>query len=352
MDKYAIGGLEPNEKDRNEIMKVNNVNYLLTDKFKSKLLANIIDWGTFLEIYHDKIDNETMFNQIIKLLDIKENDNIREMMLPLLKKIYKLPAIAHISCMMKQFMVYEPLSIAIHELFTIIKSHYEEIIKAFVKLRNLYIETKHGDGKLNDFNKLYDNWMEINEQDNLQSSSVILLLFNQKHGIHFTISCGKYVSNTNCKKIAELCDKVKKACKNFHYAGFCPKVPYKRLSILLSFPINAFISVIESLNKELSNEPNYESIVLPDYKQVENELNNLLGDRKPPKVEDKLERETPPKDLVDLPLIQWYVSKILELRKKLLDDGKKYEEYFIESAKKINEATEVVKKYFKALNVL
>lgn len=352
MDKYAIGGLEPNEKDRNEVMKINNVNYLLTDKFKSKLLANIVDWGTFLEIYHDKIDNETMFNQIIKLLDIKENDNIREMMLPLLKKIYKLPVSAHISCMMKQFMVYEPLSIAIHELFTAIKSHYEELIKAFVKLRNLYIETKHGDGKLNNFNKQYDHWMEINEQDNLQSSSVILLLYNQKHGIHFTITCGKYVKNSNCKKISEACNKVKTASKSFHYAGFCPKVPYKRLSILLSFPVNAFTAAIELLNKELSNEPDYEPIVLPDYKQIESELGTLLGERKPPKIEDTYGRETPPKELSDLPLIQWYVSKILELRKSLLNEGKKYEDYFVESAKKINEANEIVKKYFKTLNVL
>lgn len=353
MLRYAVGGLEPNENDRKEVMRVNGVNYLLSEKFKSKLLANIVDWGTFLEIYHDKIDNEIMLNQIIKLLDIKDNNNLREVMIPLLRKIYYLPTTAHIGCMMKQFMIYEPLSVAVHELFTTLKHHYEDLVKIFVQLRNEYIIKNSLPDKLNDFDSQFAIWSEINEQEELESSSIILLLFNGKKGIHFTLSSGE---------VSKQCHILKKACQAFHYPGFCPKVPYKRLNLLLKFPVNEFTKTIKMLN------PN---IVLPQYNVMEKEIQQALNNPPPkPRIHDKFAREEPPKNLLaklsklkkmnadyaaindaELHIIQWYVTKILELRKSLLNDGKLYESYFIESAKQINVVTDIIKRHLRDMPV-
>ena len=356
MQRYCIGGLEPKDNDRFEIMPINGVNYVLSEKFKSKLLANILDWETFLEIYNTNIDKENMFNQIIKLLDIKEVSSLLEVMLPLLKKIYSMPAMAHISCMMKQFMVYEPLSIAVRELFTTIRQHYENIVELFIKTRNNYIEANAA-GRPNNFHTLLDSWNTVNEEQSLESSSVILLLFNhKKFGIHFTIKC----HSKSCRNAAKMCNILKAKCRKFKYMGFCPKVPYKRLAALLQFPIADFVNAIKSMD---------ETIIFPNYNLIEKQIEKALMDKpQKPHVKDNIKRAVPDKELfrrlneykqhqqddqaneIELSLIKWYVSKILDLRKQLLDEGKKYEEYFIQNAKQINSVTEIVKSYLNKVN--
>lgn len=363
MQRYCIGGLEPKETDRFEIMPINGVNYVLSEKFKSKLLANILDWETFLEIYNNNIDKENMLNQIIKLLDIKEVSSLLEVMLPLLKKIYLMPAMAHISCMMKQFMVYEPLSIAVRELFTAIRQHYENIVELFIKTRNNYINQYEG-GKPNDFHTLLDKWNTINGEQSLESSSVILLLFNhKKFGIHFTIKCNKKnIKNIRkeCHNADKLCNVLKAECRKFKYMGFCPKVPYKRLAALLQFPIASFVRAIKAMD---------ETVIFPNYNLIEKQIATALVDKpQKPHIKDIIKRETPNNGLlkqlneykrhqqdekaneIELSLIKWYVSKILDLRKQLLDEGKKYEEYFIQNAKQINAVTEIVKGYLSKVN--
>ncbi len=325
MSKYFTGGLEPLEDDI-KILPIDDTDYLITDKFKTMLRDSFIDWGTFLEVYHGNLNASIMFEQILKLLNIKENENLRDIMVPLVKKIYHLPLSSHMACMLKQFVVYEPVSLAVHSLFTTIKHHYEHIVKRFVFLRNRYIEEHDLKAKLNNWDKLYREWEEANLEYGLETSSIILLFLNPPHslksGLHYKIP-GKDMSA------------LKSAVKSFHYKGFCPKIPHERLTALLAFPINAFVSAIKSIAPD---EP------LPNYRSIEQMVANTLRNKPvAPEIKDEVKRETPPKGMDKLRLIQWYVDHILELRKNLLPYGKQYEEYYISMAKTITEITEKIK---------
>jgi hypothetical protein len=143
------------------------------------MLQNLlIDWGTFLEIYNKNMDLCQMCDQVIRMLDIKDNEYLRDTMLPVVKEIYNMPAEAHLTCMLKQFMVYEPVSIAIHSLFTTIKHHFEDIVKTFINVRNEYIESNGLKGQINNWNEILPQWEEINMLNELDSSSVVLLFLS------------------------------------------------------------------------------------------------------------------------------------------------------------------------------
>jgi len=345
---YCTGGLEPKNTDRHDILTVDDTAYILTDKFKTQLRDLFIDWGTFLEVYDHNLNYANMFDQIIKLLNIKENKNLRDMLLPLVKKIYLLPAYAHITCMMKQFMLYEPVSIVIYSLFTLIRHHFEYIVERFIKLRDQYIKDHGLKDPLNNWETLINKWNNANNDYELDSSSPILLFLNSPKPIKIKI----YYKITGLKKPI---NNLVQAIKKFKYAGFCMKVPHRRLEKLLEFPLKEFLVVIRHLNPQ---EP------LPNYKKIEKEIIAILKNKPhKPVVKDIYKRESPPKHLIKLAqlkikdmdvspditqarinLIKWYVSKILDLRKKLLPYGHKYEEYYIQSAKILNQILIILKK--------
>jgi hypothetical protein len=350
MHKYAIGGLEPNENDKNIVMKIDDVNYLLTDKFKSQLRNSILDWGTFLEIYNDNITYNTLFDQVTKLLDIKSNENVRDILLPIVKNIYSLPIDAHLACMMKQFMIYEPVSHSIYHLFTIIKRHFEKIVERFIKVRNNYITANKLHANINDWETLQATWNKLNDENSLDSSSVILLFLNPPKGLKSHIHY-KTPGKEN------IIDNLKKEINNFRYMGFCPKVPHERLAKLLLFPLDAFILAIKAFDSTAK---------FPNYSLLESNMEKIFKNAKnKPIVKDDIIRAKPPKDLLKaikrqnaeltpdnekkesqakLLLIRWYVDKIMDLRKSLLSYGLQYEEYYISLARLVNEIAENIKK--------
>lgn len=351
--RYMTGGLEIQNNDRDEILDIDNTQYVLTEKFKTSLRDSMIDWGTFLEIYHDNIDYQTMFDQVNKLLDIKENENLRDIMLPVVKKIYYLPIQAHLSCMMKQFMLYEPVSIAIHGCFTTIKHHYESIVEEFFIARNNYITRNDLKTELVDWKQVLHSWNEANNNYKLESSSVILLFLNPPKNLD-----NRLIFDIPGKET--IIDKLISDIQQFHYPGFCPKVPYQRLTGLLTFPLNSFVRAIRAIN------PSYK---FPNYTKVEKQITEILTNKplKPDIKGDTFKRESPPIELVQtlkkakesknekiltdstLLLVQWYVTKILELRKQLLPYGKQYEDYYIKSARIIQEINELLKTELKIL---
>lgn len=327
---YKTGGLEQDAEDV-KTMSVDGITYVVSDKFRSMLRDSFIDWGTFLEVYNKNLDYVNMFDQITKLLNIKENENLRDFMIPLVKKIYHLPADAHMACMLKQFMIYEPVSISIHSLFTTIKQHFESLVEHFLNIRNLYIMNNQLGDKPNDYQKLLHRWHDMNSTYNLETSSIILLFLNPpsglKSGLNFSVTGKEDVINP-----------LKIAVKKFKYEGFCHKVPHKRLISLLEFPVNDFIVAIKALNP---------SAVFPDYSFLEKSIMTALKSLpKKPVITDKIKREVPPKKLESLELAKWYVDAILDLRKNLLPDGKKYEDYFILHAEILKGINEMVKKEF------
>lgn len=338
-DRYAIGGLEQDKNKELITMNIDDTIYVISDKFRSMLQDLIIDWGTFLEIYHENVEYCDLFDQVTKLLNIKDNENIRESLLPIIKEIYELPAEAQLSCMIKQFIIYEPLSISIHSLFSAIKYHYEIIVKKFIECRNKYIIDHKLKAPLNNWNELLDSWNESNSKNNLESSSVILLFLHPPKGLDNDLHI-KVPGN----KFTELNQKLLKGIKEFTYPGFCPKVPHQRLVKLLKFPINEFIDILKTLDS---------SIIFPNYEQIEKEISAILNTKiEKPKITHEFKLEKPPSDLDEnnktdrLQLIKWYVSKILEMRKGLFSDGEKYESYYENMAKLISESSNTIKKEF------
>jgi hypothetical protein len=272
------------------------------------------------------MDYATMFDQVSKLLGVKENESLRDVMLPMVKKIYYLPDETHITLMMKQFMIYEPVSLAIYALFTTIKKHFEHLVERFIELRNMYINKYKISVKTNDWPARVAEWNDLNVRYRLESSSVILLFLNPpkklKSGIHYKIS----------PEFEQLITNLKNSIHEFHYGGFCPKVPTERLSKLLTFPLNEFVAIIQALSASLNIEEK-----LPNYEQAETAITKIFADKPAlPKIPNELQRKEPPVISDQLKLIQWYVDNIFNLRKQLLTYGRLYENYYITLAHSIN----------------
>ncbi len=315
-DKYKIGGLEPSG-DGTKTLVIDGVSYVVNDKFKSMIRDSFIDWGSFLEIYNDNMDCALMFNQITKLLDIKENENLRDVMIPLLEKIYNLPAGSHLACMMRQFMVYEPLSAAIHDLFLTIKTHYENILITFLDMRNNHIQKNNLSDKPNNIAMLKKYWEEMDQQYGLESSSTVLLFLNPPQGM-------KSKLNFNISGLETYITELRAGVKKFHYQGFCPKVAPKRLNALLEFPLKEFVRVMKKMEPDAK---------FPDYNKLESIMKEELS-RMPtkPRVIDTIVRKPPIVTTDKLTLAKWYVEEILNIRKNLLKYGNAYEEYYTEQA--------------------
>ncbi len=328
---YKTGGLEPT-LDPSKTLDIDGVTYVVSDRFKAMLRDSFIDWGTFLEIYQDNLSYTLMFDQMIKLLNIKENENLREFMIPLIKKIYHLPASAHMACMVKQFMIYEPLSVTIHSLFTTIKLHYEYILDKFLHTRNNYITNNNLPDTQNNISELKKYWENMDQQYNLESSSVMLLFLHPPIGLKSRL-------NFNTTGLEKVIAPLKDAVKKYHYLGFCPKVPQARLKALLNFPINEFIRAIKAMDPTAK---------FPNYQQLEKYMATELKKMpEPPVIKDEYARKTAPKVLVDnLALAKWYIDEILNFRKTLIKYGTLYETYYTEQAKIFIDINDRLKREF------
>ena len=170
----------------------------------------------------------------------------------------------------------------------------------------------------------------MDQQYELDSSSIILLFLNPPTGL-------KSKLNFNITGHSDSVSKLKSAVKKFHYLGFCAKEPNKRLKELLSFPINEFIKVIRKLDKGAK---------FPEYAAIEKIIADMLTKMpEVPKIVDNIPREKVPLNLKDnLEIAKWYIDAILDLRKKLLQYGNMYEEYYTKQAKIFVEINDQVQK--------
>jgi hypothetical protein len=372
---YATGGLEPTDEDGEEILEINNVNYVVNDKFKALLRNNIIDWGTFLEIYNNTYEYCDLVDQATKILDISndknQNQNVKDNILPILEKLYDAPPEHQIMCMMKQYFTYAPMSYAILDCFNMFKNHFENIVELFIETRNKYIKKNKLDAKTNSWDKLIKYWDNKNAAYDLNTSSLILLFINPpaplESKIKYDLNNKAYEANNkaydlnnkayeanetnkayeanetnkaNNASCSDLINKLKNDISNFYYPGFCPKVPHIRLNNLLTFPLDSFIDTIKAFDK---------NIKFPDYNKIKTLINNILKDiSKKPEIKIDLLKKTPPETSPETQdktqLIKWYITEILENRKKLLTYGEAYENYYTQIAKKIIKITEEAKK--------
>lgn len=326
--KYKIGGLENDE--RNEVIDLNGVIYVISHKFVSMLRDTFIDWGTFLEVYDNGTNNELLVNQAVKLLNIGQIDKINENIIPLLDKIYKLPAESHMYAMIRQYMIYEPVTIIVYSIYIYFKHHYESLIKHYVTERNKYIEKHKTKDTPNDLVALSDYWRQLNLQYKLDTSSLLLTFINPPNNINPYL----YLEIEGVPASIKLIE----AFSKFKYTGFCPRVPHVRLYDLLQFPLSSLINAIMAIDKS------YKPI---DYQSMEKEIEKIISEMPMrPETHDKYERKDPPIKLQKNELIKWYVEEILELRKSLISDGKLMEEYYNTQAKIFTRVLAVLKSTF------
>jgi hypothetical protein len=344
MEGYCVGGLESKNSDFDQSMDIGGVKYIVSGKFKSRLRDTIIDWHAFLNTYEDDMTKELLITNAIRLLNIHDTPDVRVRFIDVLDVIYNLPASRHMNSMIQQYIIHEPVSVVVEHIFHLLKKHYEQIVRLFVEIRNKYID-KHeagdgtagdgtagdgtaGDGtvdKKNNWDKLITKWNHANSKHKLESSSVILLFLNPpvplKSHIHYKIA-GK----------DNLMRDIKQSIDNFHYPGFCPRVPVERLIKLLTFPISKFVDTINDLNNSIDGT---EQIKFPDYNKIEEKMKQILNEiPKRPDIKDEYGREPTPGDKKDIDLMKWYICAIFDLRKKIIEHSKQYESFYQKFAEK------------------
>jgi hypothetical protein len=322
---YHTGGLESSKHARHLV--INSVDYVTSDKFKMMLRDMFVDWGTFQEVYRGAMTTDLLFNQVVKMLDLKDSKN-KDKMLDVVRDIYQMSCSEHMMCIIKQFMLYEPMSAAIHSLFITIKQHFEELVDLYLQLRNAYIKTHMLSDQVTPDN-YSDHLSELNEKYGPNTSSVLLLyIMHPESPLVFTI---KGVASTRA-----LATQLKK----YKYAGFCPKVPHERITHLMSFPLNELCRAIMDIDP---------SVQLPDYPAIEKHLIAELTPIEKPRIPEKYKRQIPENITLD-DQVKWYVDEILNLRKSLVPYGHRYEKYFVAQARQIISVNDYLKVKFAELH--
>lgn len=356
MEQYFIGGLEPSKTSSYTLGGKSYLNY---EKFKTSLRNNLIDWGAFLEIYKKNTEYNAIYENATRLLNIKKGETSRSMFLPVLLKIYDLPAKNHLASMMKQFMLHEPVSIAIYSLFNSVKHHYEYLVKRYFLLRNKYVKKHKTNDNIVNWKETEKRWDILNDEHDIDTSSLALFFINP---IFNTTSMEQmdtpklyWKINTKDKKILSAVNKLMQQVNKFSYKGFCPKVPVQRMEALLKFPLQAFVSAIKVLNPN-EKLPNYDNITEKIHKILKNHI-------KKPTIDIKLKKKPIKRSILKkvklnvsenevnaeitknrLELTKWIIQEIFKFRKQLIQVGSKYEQYYINVAHQIEKIDKLLKK--------
>jgi hypothetical protein len=333
MLSYIEGGKDEEKKTT----KIGKKKYVIGEHFRGRFNDTLADWNAFLTTYNERIKDNILFDEAVNLLGLNDNQTIRENILDAVKYVYGFTDRDHVAVMSKQYSVHEPLAYSIFNIFNLIKSHYEKIVREFLEARNAYIDkNKLNAADKNDWNYLIDLWGDLEVKHGIETSSLVLYYLNPPQGVDNQIK----INISADEKIKKQIEKLKKAISKFKYLGYCRKVPYTRLIKLLEFPLDVFIDTIKLLN------PKYKPF---DYSLLEKAIGTILKSsrlKNPLKeLKNNIPRENPPKDYNMIALIQWYIQKILELRSKLVPVGRKLEIYYGDLAKTIDDIYKMLRKH-------
>jgi len=279
----------------------------------NSIRQKIIYWKTYQE-YHKanistgQIDEKLFYEEVKKLLNLVPDDDIPS----LLEKIYTLPDREHVLQINRECLAYEPVSSAIRKLFMLLKQHYETTITYFIQTQNEKTRV------INVLDDLYEEWKTIDKEKALESSSLLLLFMNPPFRTDSVV-----VLDLDNPKINDFNDKL----FDFHYLGFCPKVPLIRLEALLKFPIFELVDAIQSMDAT------YEPV---DYDKLYDAVKDIPAIEPPSKAESS-KRSDVPEDLIGINKTIWLVGAILDTRFALLPECEKFIQYYIDTSTKISE---------------
>jgi hypothetical protein len=244
--------------------------------------SKIIEWEAFKDTYLDKKKLNIKFydkliDEINTIIPFPSYANESEDLAKILIDIYQAKTHLIINGISKHLNMFSPLELTIKHFFMTWKVFIEKQIELFVHLRNNYIESKKLTGSSNDFSKLINHWDKVAIENNLQTSSIIILFNFPKVLIEKTVpKIDWHIKGDPINKdINKFLDLI--ATRKFEYVGFCHYKPIERLILLLNFPIQALCEI----NKKLDIESQFTNIyILPkkECKQIqcmETKLNKL-----------------------------------------------------------------------------
>lgn len=334
-------------KNDTRFINLNTRMFAVGDNFRQMLYNNILEWEQFQKM-DENIKQLELIEYITKLLYLENSNNLKEFLIPILVKIYKLSDEHHLYCMIKQYKITTAMNVTIHALFTTIRLYYESIVLIYLHERNKYIKDKSNDkpvdkpidkkNKINVISELKQLWNDLNTIHKLETSSIILYFLNP---VNKDLENNLYLDiSTDDKKLNKLSKNLLNSVKKFHYRGFCPKVAADRLKFLLEFPVDDFISIISYLNPEIKFTDNDKLVKI---------LSKKLTIEKP-KLHKSYKRKKIPTDILESgdtqKIAKWYVDEIFNIRKSLLQTGIKYEEYYIKKAQIYDEINTLFKNEF------
>jgi hypothetical protein len=346
-----LGGVDTNNKDisnrinivggYDKYTKPVNTEMRIGDLSKMFVKVKITEWDSFKKNYfiNNKLPDKYYDNFIERLniiFTLPYNIDNDADLLYMVSEIYNAPAEQIYNVIESRLNFLESYKKSIHHLFMSLKVFIESLIELFVQIREEYIEThKMSDNKSNNFKDLLERWYNIDTGNNINTSSLILFFSFHPQKISFEKSIPKIhwniKGNSVDKKINDFLKKIKNA--KFEYIGYCPHVFMERFNILLKFPIDDLIDIINTLqpNKALLNQVNIinSKIQKTNIKVSHGCCNNIK--------KEKFTYKAPTSNAEKIKVFSKYAELYIDLYEKMLPHLIKKEKYINDISKKNND---------------
>jgi hypothetical protein len=332
-----IGGIDSTQSNQtinivggfNSKLQITEHKIVIGSQSKFFVKSKIIEWETFKDTYLNKKKLDIKFydklvEEINTIIPFPTYVNKPDDLSRVLIDIYQADIHSIINGISKHLNMFNPIELTIKHFFMSWKVFIEKQIELFVHLRNNYIESKKLTGGTNDFSKLVEHWNNVSNENNLQTSSIIILFNFPGNGMLIEKTVPKIdwrIKNDPINKdINKFLDLI--TTRKFGYVGFCHYKPIERLLLLLKFPIHALCEI----NKKLDIDSKFNNIyILPkkECKQIqcmETKLNSLNYTKFKPDIFPK-----PPKPLNiytnqnnNINFFMEYMEKYMQMYKILL----------------------------------
>jgi hypothetical protein len=249
--------------DKNLIMQTKNI--VLESKSKMFLKNRITEWHLFKKTYYKNGKLPVKFYN--KFIETSNNIfilpffcDVNKDLLTMIKTVYDASNKQLYIAMMNNLDLFYNIKLSIKHLFMAYKCFIERNVELFMELRNQYIDAKFRSGadktsKKNDFNATLDKWKQIDNSNNINTSSIILFFNFPSKKITLEKSIQKMEWCMSDKDdVNNLINKflLKIKSNKFFYCGFCPFIPIERFKILTRFPITELIDTINLIQLKLN----------------------------------------------------------------------------------------------------
>lgn len=240
------GGFDKNSNYNKYSIRVGNA---ANDFIKNKL----IEWKSFNDVYKDKkhVDYyESLINMVNMIVPVPTYITNETKLWMNVNSIYNMEDEQILNIIANSSNIYRPIKIALRHLFMIYKMYIELLLQTYVSLRNKYIQTHNLKDKKQNFDKLCANWNIIDADNNLQSSSPMLLLNFPPNNFSVDSNIETISWTIHNKKIQKQIDKFLHDMKKskFGYIGYCPHAIPERFAEIIKFPLYSLIEVIYELS--------------------------------------------------------------------------------------------------------